>query len=447
MKNCSKCGQENLDTDKFCKGCGASLEDITKVEEPTVSTEDTQKSAESKEEATVLINEEPTIPNPAPMQPGMAPMQPGMMPQQPGMEPMQPGMAPMQPGMTPMQPGMMPQQPGMAPMQPGMAPQKPVKQKKPKKKLSGGALAGIIIGVIVVLAGIGVGVFFIIKSLSPDEEDIKAALPEEITSYTLNGEEYESTVKSVIIEDKNSKTELECEIVLEDDFFERTVYYELEFEKEDGEWVVDKFEATDDAEFKVKDSFIQFIAVEEGYEEITNIVNNTDKGSTYYMYDFDVDSETNYASVKGTGTVEFYIDNYADDDEMPDYYYYSFVDDYDMECEWNIAGSYIEDSDSVTMGVTITDLGDGDYQVDFVSSKYGTSSDEAYFYSYSDSAELYVYTESSTYDYIDYYLYFSHDGFELEVYTYDGSETLTMKPGEFSQQQEESDFNFEDYIK
>jgi len=32
MKNCSKCGQENLDTDQFCKSCGASLEQTPQAE-------------------------------------------------------------------------------------------------------------------------------------------------------------------------------------------------------------------------------------------------------------------------------------------------------------------------------------------------------------------------------------------------------------------------------
>ena len=492
MKNCSKCGQENLDTDQFCKSCGASLEQTPQAEttapaenatpaEETAPAENVAPVEETKnEDATVLVNEEPAQPNPAPQQTvapmgapmmgqpqqtippqGMAPMgAPGMPPQ--GMAPMgttqmpTPGMAPMgttqmpTPGMAPMGTTQMPPQ-GMAPMgTPGMAPQQPAKPKKEKKqgkKLSGGALAGIIIGVIVVLAGIGVGVFFIIKSLSPDEDDIKAALPKEITNYVLDGEEYESTVESVVIKDKKSNTELECEIVLVDENFERTLYYELELEKDGGEWEVDKFECDDDEEeIKLADTYVQAEAAEAGYSEITNIVNNTEKGSSYFEYEFDVNGQSTYATVTGTAELEVYFDSYYYDDDMPTYYSYAYVYDYDVECEWNIAGSYIEDADEVTMGITITDLGDEEYQVDFASSEYGTASDTGYFYSYSNSAELYVYTESNTHGYIDYYLYFTPNEFTVEVYSEDGSEDLTMKPGEFSQQEEESDFNFEDYI-
>ncbi len=442
MKNCSKCGQENLDTDQFCKGCGASLEQA-EAPAPTENSEQPETTAPAEEtkneDATVIITEEPAQPNPEPqgMAPqGMAPMGAPMM-GQPQQTVAPQGMTQM--GMTPMGAPMM--------GQPQMAPAKPKKVKKPRKKLSGGALAGIIIGAIVVLAGIGVGVFFIIKSLSPDEEDIKNALPKEITNYELDGEEYKSTVESVVIKDKKSNTELECEIVLVDDNFKRTLYYELEFEKDGGEWEVDKFECDDrDEKIELTDTYLAAIAEEEGYSEITNIKEVTEKGSSYLEYTFDVDCQSTYATVSGLVELEYYMDSYYYDDDMPTYYSYRYFDDYDVECEWNIEGSYIEDGDEVTLGVTITDLGDDEYQVDIASSEYGSASDTGWFYSYSNSADLYVYTTSSTGDYVDYYFYFTPNELTIEISTEDGYDELVMKPGEFSQQEEESDFNFEDYI-
>lgn len=466
MKNCSKCGQENLDTDQFCKGCGASLEqaEASAPAENSEQPETTAPAEETKnEDATVIITEEPSQPNPEPQQTvapqGMAPMGAPMgtpMMGQPQQTVAPQGMAPMgvpmmgQPQQTVAPQGMT--QMGMAPMgapmmgQPQMAPAKPKKVKKPGKKLSGGALAGIIIGVIVVLAGIGVGAFFIIKSLSPDEEDIKNALPKEITNYKLDGEEYKSTVESVVIKDKKSNTELECEIVLVDNNFKRTLCYELEFEKDGGEWEVDKFECDDKhAEIEVTDTYIGVIAAENGYEEITNIKNVSEKDSSSLEYEFDVNCESTYATVSGTAELEFYIDSYYDDDEMPTYYSYSYIYDYDIECEWNIEGSYIEDGEEVTLGVTITDLGDDEYQVDIASSEYGSASETGWFYSYSSSADLYVYTSSNN-NYVDYYFYFTPNELTVEISTEDGYDELVMKPGEFSQQEEESDFNFEDYI-
>ena len=77
------------------------------------------------------------------------------------------------------------------------------------------------------------------------ESDISSFIPETITTYKLNGQLYSQEIKDINIVRRQTEGKsdfIECEIRLEDENLERTVYADLYLTKYDtGEWILDNW--------------------------------------------------------------------------------------------------------------------------------------------------------------------------------------------------------------
>lgn len=160
---------------------------------------------------------------------GQPPMLQGAPMGQPGMPQGAPmGQSPMpQMGQSAMPQGAPMGQSGMPMGQPGMnqggmgrppRPPKPPKERKPMSKKTKGIIVAIL-AVIIIAGGAVAFLYFSAKKDKVDEEFLKANIPSELITYTVDGQEVVAEVDQIKITDQESgmyKDRAECEITFKD---------------------------------------------------------------------------------------------------------------------------------------------------------------------------------------------------------------------------------------
>lgn len=147
------------------------------------------------------------------------------------------------------------------------------------------------------------------------ENDIASFIPETITSYKLGGQLYTQEIKDIKIVKRQTEGKsdfIECEINLEDENMERTVYADLYLTKYDtGGWILDSWSPYDSEDYtnytkpgkEIMDKGLDDLDYEladDGAEDVSSL----DK---QYVIVYTVNEKHAYATLKGTVTVTSYF--------------------------------------------------------------------------------------------------------------------------------------------
>lgn len=331
MKQCNNCGSTFDDSAMICGYCGNKLDGAQQ------------------------------IPQSMPYQPVQ--QQPQSMPYQPAQQQTQ-GM-PYQPMPQPI-----PQ------MQLNMSiPQQPVKEKKPVNKKA--ILIGVSVFLLLAIAGV---VVYLLLTRAPKSDYYVENFPKELLEYSINGEEYTSEIADLkIVKEKKDGNEVEayCEIVLEDEWMTRTLYYTFEVERE-KEWKIEEYTQEEEDEIVLKEEYAEELVTMYQVENISNYQVIEDNEPSIFTFSYDVDDEYELVTLEGTAIFEAYFDEntfrYDDIDRRKSYTLsFGISDDSSLKATWDLDGSYacIDDDGKTSLGMIIDSAGSDTASIEIYSKALG----------------------------------------------------------------------------
>lgn len=345
MKICRNCNQTYGDEAGFCGKCGGNLDIISEQQ-----TEDNNQQGEMT-------------------QPDMTNQQMNMGAQQPMMNP-QMGMVGQQPMMN-SQMNMMGQQPMMNPqMNMGMSAPKPPKAKMSKKKKK--AII-ITLSVLLALAAIAFGVVLFLFRY-PKVEDMKEDLLEERAIYSVDDMYFMSEDIDIKInkqENKDGECKSYCTVTFSDDIADRTVELVVVCEK-DGltEWdYVASYPDDEKPTIVLKEGYAEEVAEDYEVNNLTDFVDESDYESGELRYVYSVGDYRDLVNI--TGEIAFIGEIECNDNSGVEFEGDIEVDISDLEIDTAFDGTYRDISDEPTMGISLVEIDDNEYNLEIVSPIYG----------------------------------------------------------------------------
>lgn len=331
MKQCTKCGSV-YDNDNFnmCGNCGNPLVTV-----------------QSDNQQTVYVNQGNT--NQGIANPGYANQNFGAVNAQPWMN-----------------------QTANIPMPPKAKTEKP-----PKKK---GSKAWIIVLCTLLLLAIGGGVAaFLIITAKPKADFYTKNLPIELMEYEMENFNYTSDLVEVKIlneEKEDGVVQAECEIMLTDSRMDRTLYYTLCAQKEDGEWEITDYSQNKEDKISIKEGMAEAIVDDYAFENLSNYELISDYDGSGFVFAYDVNDTTEFLKINGKA--EFDVEFTRLDSDEIWYSPHVKINEDNLKQEWDFSGSYVDDvdDDETTLGFRIKQDGDN-AQLEFYTKEFGEETGEA----------------------------------------------------------------------
>lgn len=217
-------------------------------------------------------------------------------------------------------------------------------------------------GIMLLFAGCG--------KKAPDENWFKENLPEEIATYTIEEQSYQSEVTSLEIEKRVTDEEFDtayCKVVLDDENLSRTLYLILSASYYDRDWHLFSYQEYQEEEVTpligVSESFIMDNLSAYGYTGISNYREDLSALSEKrWSADCDVSQEYTYLTLGGSLHFEAELMDHQLGDAFPRSYTWSTgTDASGLTKTWKIDGNWTGATDSYRLDLGITSNGDGTF--------------------------------------------------------------------------------------
>ena len=203
-----------------------------------------------------------------------------------------------------------------------------------------------VLALAVLMTGTGCGR----KNKALTEKELAAQLPDTITTYLMDGEAHTQEVETLEVIKRNTDQDtdfVECEIVLTDDYLERTVYADLYLTYyETGGWLIDTWSAYGSESavpLKAPDGETAMQTVCAMYPGAVRTEEDTSMlEQGICTVSFQVDEKHTYADFLGTCTVEETFSGWdASAEEMAAYDWTEQVLTDGVQVDWKIEGVWI----------------------------------------------------------------------------------------------------------
>ena len=205
---------------------------------------------------------------------------------------------------------------------------------------------------------------------TPDENWFMENLPEEITTYTMKDQSYQSEVTSLEIEkrviDEGFETAY-CKIVLDDENLSRTLYLILSASYYDQSWHLFSYQEYQEEEVTplkgVSESFLMDELSACGYTGISNYREDlSGLSEKHWSADCDVSQEYTYLTLGGSLHFEAeFIDHQMEDAFPRSYGWITGTDASGLTRDWKIDGNWTGATDDYRLELSISSNGDGTF--------------------------------------------------------------------------------------